>query len=90
MLLVCRRIRQEILKRGAGVHIARGTLKNTKKELDVATHIQGVPDLDKSLDLEKFSKRNYSWFSLSSIDTVGAPLFEAFLISKSVILVYFS
>ena len=23
-------------------------------------------DLDKSLDLEKFSKRNYSWFSLSS------------------------
>ena len=24
------------------------------------------PDLDKSLNLEKFSKRNYSWFSLSS------------------------
>ena len=24
------------------------------------------PVLDKSLDLEKFSKRNYSWFSLSS------------------------
>ena len=27
---------------------------------------QNVAVLDKSLDLEKFSKRNYSWFSLSS------------------------
>ena len=25
-----------------------------------------MADIDKSLDLEKFSKRNYSWFSLSS------------------------
>ena len=33
----------------------------------VFTSIQKIsPDLDKSLDLEKFSKRNTSWFSLSS------------------------
>ena len=38
------------------------TIENTKKHYP--NH--QIPVLDKSLDLEKFSKRNYSWFSLSS------------------------
>ena len=48
---------------------------------------QAVTDIDKSLDLEKFSKRNYSWFPLSRWRSeisclVLLSIFKIFLFSK--------